>query len=170
MASSLELPAVLPFIFDHNCQGRSNGAMAKAVSLSCLCCLPHSHHLFLYYGCTSCGSTVAFLSITQWQWHVLLELLSCRCGILTIFFILNALVGDRQWHSFWKQQMLFACEVTTGPLDFLRSSCCSLSILFVSTDGRTDSKMRDFPDPCMNQCYQCIFYTVLSDMTIGNTS
>jgi hypothetical protein len=21
--------------------------------------------------------------------------------------------------------------------------------------------MRDFPDPCMTQCYQCIFYTVL---------
>jgi hypothetical protein len=28
-----------------------------------------------------------------------------------------------------------------------------------STDGRTDSKMRDFPYACMNQCYQCIFYT-----------
>jgi hypothetical protein len=39
-----------------------------------------------------------------------------------------------------------------------------------STDGRTDSEMRDFPDPfmnqcdlCMTQCYQCIFYTVLSN-------
>jgi hypothetical protein len=56
-----------------------------------------------------------------------LELRSCRCGILTIFFILNALVGDRQWHSFWAQRLLFACEVTTGPLDFLRRGCCSLS-------------------------------------------
>jgi hypothetical protein len=40
------------------------------------------------------------------------------------------------------------------------SSVCRLYIIkdVGSTDGRTYSKMRDFPDPCMNQCYQCIFY------------
>jgi hypothetical protein len=47
----------------------------------------------------------------------------------------------------------------------------SLRRLFIkdvgSTDGRTDSaEMRDFPDPCMNPFYQCIIYTLLSNMTI----
>jgi hypothetical protein len=53
-----------------------------------------------------------------------------------------------------------------------RSGCCCLHVIsprgpsffsaaVAKTDGRTDSEMRDFPDPCMTQCYQCIFYTVL---------
>jgi hypothetical protein len=37
-----------------------------------------------------------------------------------------------------------------------------------STDGRTDSEMRDFPDPCMTRCYQCIFYTLLSNNNFNN--
>jgi hypothetical protein len=31
---------------------------------------------------------------------LLLQLQSCQCAMLTIFFIPNALVGDQQWHFF----------------------------------------------------------------------